>query len=240
MAPAGRWTCRSSPRGPVASQEAIKLLGTNGGGYFGGNSAHPFENPTPLSNGLEMVAMLAIPLPLPVAFSALVRRRLREWTQVPIIVLSVRGQESDKIQALDCGADDYLTKPFGIGELLARLRAALRRVARAPDDPVVAVGDLVIDLARRRVTVGGREVRLTGTEYALLRTLALHAGKVLTHAQLLRAVWGPGYERESHLLRVNMSNLRRKVEPDPLKPRYLITEPGVGYRLREAADSAEP
>lgn len=177
--------------------------------------------------------LVILDLGLPDGDGVDVIRRLREWTEIPIIVLSVRGQESDKIQALDAGADDYLTKPFGTGELLARLRAALRRMARAPDDPVIQVGDLVIDLARRRVTVGGREVHLTGTEYALLRTLALHAGKVLTHKQLLRAVWGPGYEGESHLLRVNMSNLRRKVEPNPLKPQYLITEPGVGYRLRE-------
>lgn len=179
--------------------------------------------------------LVILDLGLPDGDGVDVIRRLREWTEIPIIVLSVRGQESDKIQALDAGADDYLTKPFGTGELLARLRVALRRMARAPDEPVIHVKDLVIDLARRRVTVGGREVHLTATEYALLRTLALHAGKVLTHKQLLQAVWGPGYEGESHLLRVNMSNLRRKVEPNPLKPQYLITEPGVGYRLREGS-----
>ena len=177
--------------------------------------------------------LVILDLGLPDGDGIEVIRRLREWSEVPIIVLSVRGQEQDKVLALDCGADDYLTKPFGTGELLARMRAALRREARTPEDPVVVVGDLVIDLTRRRVTVGGRAVHLTATEYALLRTLALHLGKVLTHGQLLRAVWGPGYTGDSHLLRVNMSNLRRKIEPNPLKPQYIITEPGVGYRLRE-------
>ncbi|MBE3590628.1 MAG: response regulator [Firmicutes bacterium] len=165
--------------------------------------------------------------------------RVREWSAVPIIVLSVRDQEREKIRALDAGADDYLTKPFGTGELLARLRAALRRIVRTADEPVVTLGDLAVDVVRRRVTVRGQEVHLTSTEYTLLKTLAVNAGKVMTHRQLLRAVWGPGYEDAVHLLRVNMSNLRRKIEPDPVKPCYLITEPGVGYRLREAPQTGQ-
>ena len=161
-----------------------------------------------------------------------VTSRLREWTQLPIIILSVREQEADKIAALDAGADDYLTKPFGVGELLARLRVVLRRAALSQDEPVFRLGSLVIDLARRLVTVNGQEVQLTPTEYDLLRVLVSHAGKVLTHQQLLRQVWGLGYEVEAHLLRVNISNLRHKLEPDPARPHYIITEPGVGYRLR--------
>jgi two-component system KDP operon response regulator KdpE len=161
-----------------------------------------------------------------------VTRRLREWSQVPIIVVSVREQEQDKIAALDAGADDYLTKPFGVGELMARLRSALRRSAQAETDPVFKTGDLVVDLNQREVLVSGKPVSLTPTEYDLLRTFIKHAGKVLTHDQLLRAVWGTAYESETHMLQVNISNLRRKIEPDPLRPAYLITEPGVGYRLK--------
>ena len=161
-----------------------------------------------------------------------VARRLREWSTIPIIILSVREQEGEKIAALDAGADDYLTKPFGIGELMARMRVVLRRVAEPETSPVCQTGDLVVDLARRRVTVKGEEVFLTPTEYDLLRVLVQHAGKVLIHRQLLRQVWGVGYESELHLLRVNISNLRRKLEPDPTRPQYILTEPGVGYRLR--------
>ncbi|MBN1136486.1 MAG: response regulator [Anaerolineae bacterium] len=161
-----------------------------------------------------------------------VTRRLREWSTMPIIILSVREQETDKIAALDAGADDYLTKPFGIGELMARMRVVLRRVAEPETAPVWQSGDLVVDLARRRVTVKGEEVSLTPTEYDLLRVLVQHAGKVLIHRQLLRQVWGVGYESELHLLRVNISNLRRKIEPDPARPQIILTEPGVGYRLR--------
>ena len=161
-----------------------------------------------------------------------VTRRLREWSTIPIIILSVREQEADKISALDAGADDYLTKPFGIGELMARMRVVLRRVAEPETAPAFQIGDLVVDLARRRVTVKGEEVALTPTEYDLLRALVQHAGKVLIHRQLLRQVWGMGYESELHLLRVNISNLRRKLEPDPTRPQYILTEPGVGYRLR--------
>lgn len=157
---------------------------------------------------------------------------VREWSQTPILILSVRDQESQKIAALDAGADDYLTKPFGVGELLARLRVALRRTSGDPQAPLVTSGELEVDLTRRLVRVAGIEVQLTPTEYDLLRTLIQHAGRVLTHRQLLEAVWGKGYTDEMHLLRVNISNLRRKLEPEPSRPRYIITEPGVGYRLR--------
>ncbi len=158
--------------------------------------------------------------------------RLREWTRLPIIILSVRGQETDKITALDAGADDYLTKPFSVGELMARIRVVLRRVANNDHtDSVFTTDGLEIDLARRLVKVGGQEVQLTPTEYDLLRALVRHAGKVLTHQHLLREVWGMGYEAEAHLLRVNISNLRRKLEQNPARPHYILTEPGVGYRL---------
>lgn len=158
-------------------------------------------------------------------------RHLREWSQIPIIILSVREREADKIAALDAGADDYLTKPFGVGELMARLRVVLRRTVQSVDEPIFRTGELTVDMAHRTVTVAGEDVRLTPTEYDLLRLLSTHAGKVLTHHQLLRQVWGLGYEHEVHLLRVNISNLRRKLETDPARPHYLLTEPGVGYRL---------
>ena len=161
-----------------------------------------------------------------------VTRRLREWSQTPIIILSVREAENDKIAALDAGADDYLTKPFGTGELLARMRVALRRLAKESDEPVLQVDTLRMDLSRRLVTVGDNQVSLTPTEYEILRLLLKNAGKVLTHHQLLRQVWGTAYEEEMHILRVNISNLRRKIESDPSRPHYLLTEPGVGYRLR--------
>lgn len=176
--------------------------------------------------------LIILDLGLPDLDGIEVTRLLREWTRIPIIILSVRGQEADKIAALDAGADDYLTKPFGAGELLARMRVALRRAAQSGLQPVFTSGDLTVDLARRMVTVAGQEVQLTPTEYDLLRVLVTYAGKVLTHRQLLREVWGLGYEQEMHMLRVNVSNLRRKIEPDPARPRYILTEPGVGYRLR--------
>ena len=160
-------------------------------------------------------------------------RRLREWSATPVIVLSVREREEDKIAALDAGADDYLTKPFSMGELLARLRVALRHAAQGEEEPMITSGELVLDLARRRVSVAGREVSLTPTEYELLKALATHAGRVITHRQLLRQIWGPQFETETHYLRVFMSQLRRKLEADPARPRYLLTEPGVGYRLAE-------
>ena len=160
--------------------------------------------------------------------------RIREWSQVPIIVLSVREREDDKVKALDAGADDYLTKPFGIGELIARIRVALRRSLQQIPEPVYRINELEVDLPRRRVTVRGEEVQLTPTEYDLLRLLVTHAGKVLTHGQILRQIWGVAYVEQPHVLRVNISNLRHKIETDPSRPRYVITEPGVGYRLRDA------
>jgi len=163
-------------------------------------------------------------------------RHLRTWSQVPIVVVSARGQEKEKVAALDAGADDYLTKPFSVGELLARLRVALRHAARlaaggSEEAAQFAVGDLKVDLAARRVFVAGDEVHLTPLEYRLLTTLVRHAGKVLTHRFLLEEVWGPPYAEEMHNLRVYMANLRRKLEADPARPRYLLTEQGVGYRL---------
>ena len=157
-------------------------------------------------------------------------RRLREWTKVPIVVLSAVGEEEEKIAALDAGADDYVTKPFGIDELLARLRAVLRRAAPATG-PVLDIGDLRIDLDKRSVSVGGTLLALTPNEFDLLRVLAQNEGKLLTHSALLREVWGPAYGKESHYLHVYVSQLRRKVEPDPARPRYILTEPGAGYRL---------
>jgi two-component system, OmpR family, KDP operon response regulator KdpE len=161
-----------------------------------------------------------------------VTRRLREWSQTPIIILSVREAENDKIAALDAGADDYLTKPFGTGELMARMRVVIRRLSAKPDEPILQVDNLKMDLSRRLVTVDEKEISLTPTEYDILRLLMQNTGKVLTHRQLLRQVWGTAYENEMHILRVNISNLRRKIEPDPARPQYLITEAGVGYRLR--------
>jgi two-component system KDP operon response regulator KdpE len=162
---------------------------------------------------------------------------LRQWTAVPIIVLSARGQERDKVAALDAGADDYVSKPFGIGELLARMRVALRHAAHGEereDGSPCTVGDLSVDPAHRRVMVAGKEIHLTPIEFRLLAMLAKHAGKVLTQRQLLTEVWGPPYAEQAHYLRVYMAQLRRKVEADPARPRYLLTEAGVGYRL--AAD----
>jgi two-component system, OmpR family, KDP operon response regulator KdpE len=161
-----------------------------------------------------------------------VTRRLREWSQTPIIILSVREAENDKIAALDAGADDYLTKPFGTGELMARMRVAMRRLTSKHNEPVLQVENLKMDLSRRLVMVNDEEISLTPTEYDILRLLIQNAGKVLTHRQLLTQVWGTAYENEMHILRVNISNLRRKIEPDPARPHYLVTEPGVGYRLR--------
>ena len=159
-----------------------------------------------------------------------VARELRAWTEVPIIVLSALGEEGEKVAALDAGADDYVTKPFGVDELLARLRAALRRSVR-PADPVLAIGDLMIDVANRDVRLDGTRVKLTPHEFDLLRVLAQNEGKLLTHRTLLREVWGPAYQVEAHYLHVYVSHLRRKIEPNPQSPRYLLTEPGAGYRL---------
>jgi len=176
--------------------------------------------------------VIVLDLGLPDLDGVEVTRRLREWTHTPIIVLSVRDDEHSKVAALDAGADDYLTKPFSLGELLARLRVAMRHAGPGPEEPVFRTGDLTVDRARRLVMRTGVEIGLTPTEYDILKTLVQYAGRVVTHRQLLKAVWGPGYENESHLLRVNVSNLRRKIEADPTRPQFLHTEPGVGYRLR--------
>jgi two-component system KDP operon response regulator KdpE len=186
--------------------------------------------------GLSLAAirhpdLIVLDLGLPDMDGTAFLRHLREWSAVHVIVLSVRERETDKIAALDAGADDYLTKPFSVGELLARMRAVLRRTAPAEEEPLHRIGRLAVDLARRRVTLDDREIPLTPTEYEILRVLVTHRGRILTHTQILRLVWGEGYEEGRHLLRVNMSNLRRKIEPDPRFPRYIFTEPGVGYRL---------
>jgi two-component system, OmpR family, KDP operon response regulator KdpE len=157
-------------------------------------------------------------------------RELRTWTTVPVIVLSVVGDESEKVAALDAGADDYVTKPFGVDELLARIRAALRRT-EGESEPVREVGDLRVDIAGREVTVGGRPVQLTPHEFTLLSLLVRNEGKLLTHKTILEEVWGHAYAAESHYLHVYVSQLRRKLEPEPARPRYILTEPGVGYRL---------
>jgi len=180
--------------------------------------------------------LVLLDLGLPDGDGIALTRRLREWTQTPILVISARGRETDKVEALDAGADDYLTKPFGVGELLARMRVALRHAARAggaPAEPVLEVAGLRIDLARREVAVDGREVRLTPVEWKLLALLARHAGRVVTHRQILREVWGPSEAHQTHTVRVHMAALRRKIEADPARPRWLVTEPSVGYRLRD-------
>lgn len=176
--------------------------------------------------------MIILDLGLPDMDGVEITRRLREWTQIPIIVISVREQENEKIAALDAGADDYLTKPFGVGELMARLRAALRRSFREETEPIFTSGLLKVDLSKREVQMDGKIIPLTPTEYDLLKTFIKYAGKVLTHNQLLRIVWGTAYESETHMLQVNISNLRRKIEPDPVRPSFILTEPGVGYRLK--------
>jgi two-component system KDP operon response regulator KdpE len=179
--------------------------------------------------------LILLDLGLPDTDGAEVIRQVREWTATPIIILSARDQEAAKVAALDLGADDYVTKPFGLHELLARLRTALRH-ARRPDDgstaPVFTAGDLTVDLERRLVRRKDQEIRLTATEYKLLATLIKHAGKVLTHRQLLKEVWGPLHVEEAHYLRVYMRQLRNKLEANPAHPRHLVTEVGVGYRLR--------
>jgi len=178
--------------------------------------------------------VVVLDLGLPDRDGLAVIREIREWSSIPIVVLSVRDRESDKVSALEAGADDYLTKPFSVGELLARLRVALRHAAIAggtADEPVFATGELRVDVARRQVFVAGQEIRLTPIEYKLLALMVKNAGKVLTHRQLLRQVWGPEYGDENHYVRVYVAQLRRKLEVDPARPRYLRTEPGVGYRL---------
>jgi len=200
-----------------------------------------FEAPTGADGLVEVGSrqpdVVIIDLGLPDMDGIEVIRRVREWTAVPIIVLSARGQERDKVAALDAGADDYVSKPFGAGELLARIRVALRHVAGASheaDEAAFKAGEIRVDLLRRKVVVGSTEVRLTPTEYKLLTTLIRHAGKVVTHGQLLREVWGPAHTDQAHYVRIYMAHLRHKLEAEPARPRHLLTEPGVGYRL--AAD----
>jgi two-component system, OmpR family, KDP operon response regulator KdpE len=217
----------------VDDENAIRRflrVALNAQGYSVSEAANGWEALNAVT--AERPDIIILDLGLPDIDGVEVTRRLREWSQIPVIVLSVREGESDKISALDAGADDYLTKPFSSGELLARIRVAIRRSVQPAGEPVLQVGSLQIDVARRIVTVDENEVSLTPTEYDLLRLLVQNAGKVLTHRHLLRQIWGPGYESELHLLRVNISNLRRKIEPDPVRPHYIVTEPGVGYRLR--------
>jgi two-component system, OmpR family, KDP operon response regulator KdpE len=202
-------------------------------------TARKFEVSTAADGTSGLAAMardrpdvLILDLGLPDMDGTDVIRGVRGWTTTPIIVLSAWGQESQKVAALDAGADDYVTKPFGMDELLARLRAAVRRASPAPEAPVVSTGDFTVDLADKRVTRDGQDVRLTPTEWQLLEVLVRHSGRLVTQRQLLAEVWGPGYQKEAHYLRVYMANLRRKLEPDPSAPRYLLTEPGIGYRFR--------
>jgi two-component system KDP operon response regulator KdpE len=176
---------------------------------------------------------LVLDLVLPDGQGVDVCREVRSWSRLPILVLSAVGDEREKVRALDAGADDYVTKPFGTDELLARLRAVLRRSAEAGGSPRVELGELTIDIADRRVTRGGEEIHLTPIEFELVRALAQNEGRLVTHRQLLQAVWGPEYGEETHYLRVHVAHIRAKLEADPSRPRYLITEPGVGYRLHD-------
>jgi len=183
---------------------------------------------------VEKPDVLVLDLGLPDMEGLDVIKRVREWSDVPIIVLTARNREADKIEALDLGADDYLTKPFGMGELMARIRAALRhRVQAKGAAPVFKLGSIVVDLVKRLVTRNGEEVKLSPREYDLLRVLVQNAGRVVTHQQILKEVWGPAHVEDTQYLRVYVGQLRQKLEPDPDQPKYLITEPGVGYRLRE-------
>jgi two-component system KDP operon response regulator KdpE len=184
--------------------------------------------------GTEHPDLILLDLGLPDMDGLDIIRQLRNWSQVPVIIISARGQEADKVTALDAGANDYLTKPFGVKELLARIRVALRHVGEGPEaDSKFQAGDLKVDLAARRVWTSGNEVHLTPIEYRLLTTLIRSAGKVLTHRYLLKEVWGPNEVHENHYLRVFMATLRRKIEPHPARPRYILTEQGVGYRLKD-------
>jgi two-component system KDP operon response regulator KdpE len=176
--------------------------------------------------------LIILDLGLPGIGGIEVTRRIREWSQIPIVILSVQNQDTDKIEALDAGADDYLTKPFSVGELTARLRVAMRHARQEEPEVIFVSGKLRVDLAARLVTHDGVEIQLTPTEYDLLKVLIHYAGRVLTRQQLLKEIRGTGFQTEAHLLRVHMSNLRRKIEEDPSNPQYILTEPGVGYRLK--------
>jgi two-component system KDP operon response regulator KdpE len=182
--------------------------------------------------GMHKPDLALVDLGLPGGDGLDVIRAIREWSAMPIVVLSARSHERSKIEALDAGADDYVTKPFAVGELLARVRAGLRHAARAPTgDIVLRLGDATVDLAARRATRGGGDVRLTPIEYRLLSLLSRHLGMVVTHRELLTGVWGPAHAHDTHYLRIYMKQLRDKLEPDPVRPRYLLTELGAGYRL---------
>ena len=185
---------------------------------------------------LRLPDAIILDLVLPDGSGADVCRELRTWSSAPVIVLSAVGDESEKVAALDAGADDYVTKPFSMEELLARLRASMRRVPQ-PSEPVLEIGDLRVDLEKSSVSMLGQAIQLTPHEFDLLRLLAVNEGKLLTHKAILREVWGPLYGDESHYLHVYVSQLRRKIEPDPTRPRYLVTEPGAGYRLVDPTSS---
>jgi len=211
-------------------QQILRALSTSlrGAGY-------EVETAATAEGALAAAAMrppeaVILDLVLPDGTGLDVCRELRTWSTAPVIILSAVGEEREKVAALDAGADDYVTKPVGIDELLARLRAVLRRTVPS-GEPVVTIGDLVVDLEKRSVSLAGEPVRLTPHQFDLLRFFALNEGKLLTHRMLLQEVWGPGYGSESNLLHVNVSQLRRKIEPDRARPRYLLTEPGAGYRL---------
>jgi two-component system KDP operon response regulator KdpE len=204
------------------------------------NAGYEVATAATKSEALDAVSVrppdaMVLDLVLPDGSGVDVTSEVRTWSSLPIIVLSAVGDEREKVRALDVGADDYITKPFGTEELLARLRAVLRRATDERDEPVLSVGALAIDLADRRVTRDGEEIHLTPIEFDILRELAHHAGKLVTQRQLLQAVWGPGYDLETHYLRVHVAHIRAKIEPDPSHPSYVVTEPGVGYRLREPA-----
>lgn len=176
--------------------------------------------------------LIVLDLGLPDMTGMEVLQHIREWSQVPIIILTAQDQEQDKVAALDRGADDYVTKPFGMGEFMARMRVALRHIAKTQDEPVLKLGELVIDLSQRVVELRGEKLKLTPTEYDLLKVLALNAGRVMTHRQLLKQVWGGSqYESDSQYLRVYVGHLRKKIEEDSTRPRYILTEPGIGYRF---------
>ena len=201
------------------------------------NAGYEVATAATKSEALDAVSVrppdaMVLDLVLPDGSGVDVTSEVRTWSSLPIIVLSAVGDEREKVRALDVGADDYITKPFGTEELLARLRAALRRAGDDRESPLVEVGDLSIDLADRRVMRDGEEVHLTPIEFDILRELAGHAGKLVTQRQLLQAVWGPGYELETHYRRVHVAHIRAKIEPDPSHPSYVVTEPGVGYRFQ--------
>jgi two-component system KDP operon response regulator KdpE len=227
----------NGPRVLVVDDEPqiLRALGTSlrGAGYEVG-TADTAESAL-VEAAMRPPDAVILDLVLPDGTGIDVCRELRTWSAAPVIVLSAIGEEREKVAALDAGADDYVTKPVGIDELLARLRAVLRRTTPS-GEPVIELGELVVDLERRAVTVAGKPVHLTPHQFELLRVLAVNRGKLLTHKTLLREVWGPGYGTESNLLHVNVSQLRRKIEPDRARPRYLLTEPGAGYRLVDPAD----